>query len=436
MLKVLVNAYAISPNWGSEPGMGWNWIVNLSKHCELYVITEGQWRNEIEQSVSDAITNEIDMSGHLSKEQAQRLHFYYNPVSDKVRSICWNQGDWRFYYYYNKWQKSTFEIACKIISENHIDIIHQLNMIGFREPGYLWKITNIPYVWGPIGGLGCINKSFLKDTPFKTKVICNFKNLISDWQKRHMPRISKIMKRADGLCCATSEGYKFVVQCYRPDAFFLNETGCYIDANNDDINNVSQELVTKKGFHMMWVGRFIFTKELPLALHVMSLLKDYPDIHLHIYGDGDETIMASYKSMCSDFDLKNVHWYGKVPNIEVQKQMRLSDILLFTSIMEGTPHVVMEALGNNLPVICFDTCGQGDCIDDTCGIKIPLSDPGQSIQDFASAIEFLYKNPDKLRQLKFQCHSRQIQLSWDNKVKTMLSIYQEAITHFKESKCQ
>jgi hypothetical protein len=26
-----------------------------------------------------------------------------------------------------------------------------LNMIGYREPGYLWKL-NVPFVWGPMGG--------------------------------------------------------------------------------------------------------------------------------------------------------------------------------------------------------------------------------------------------------------------------------------------
>lgn len=34
----------------------------------------------------------------------------------------------------------TYEMAKDIIAKQKIDIIHQLNMIGFREPGYLWKI--------------------------------------------------------------------------------------------------------------------------------------------------------------------------------------------------------------------------------------------------------------------------------------------------------
>ena len=98
MINVLINAYACNPNWGSEPGMGWNWIVNLANYCNLYVITEGEWKDNIEEAVS-----------HLP--QRDNIHFYYNSLPENIRAMCRNQGDWRFYYYYKKWQKKTFEIT-------------------------------------------------------------------------------------------------------------------------------------------------------------------------------------------------------------------------------------------------------------------------------------------------------------------------------------
>ena len=52
MYNVLINAYAVAPNWGSEQGMGWNWISNLAKYCNLYVVTEGEWQKEIDASVA------------------------------------------------------------------------------------------------------------------------------------------------------------------------------------------------------------------------------------------------------------------------------------------------------------------------------------------------------------------------------------------------
>lgn len=50
-MKILINAYACSPGMGSEPGMAWNWVSNLAKFCELYIITEGEFRDRIEEVV-------------------------------------------------------------------------------------------------------------------------------------------------------------------------------------------------------------------------------------------------------------------------------------------------------------------------------------------------------------------------------------------------
>ena len=47
-MNILINAYACAPNWGSEQGMAWHWIIELAKMHNLYVITEGEWKKEIE----------------------------------------------------------------------------------------------------------------------------------------------------------------------------------------------------------------------------------------------------------------------------------------------------------------------------------------------------------------------------------------------------
>ncbi len=42
---------------------------------------------------------------------------------------------------------------------------------------------------------------------------------------------------------------------------------------------------------------------------------------------------------------------------EINSIMQESDLFFFTSIMDATSTVVMEAIQNRLPVVCFDTCG-------------------------------------------------------------------------------
>ena len=83
MMQILINAYAVNPDWGSEPGMGWNWVVHLAMHCKVHVITEGEWRENIERELARL-------------PQGTNIVFHYLPVPEKVRRMCWNQGDWRF----------------------------------------------------------------------------------------------------------------------------------------------------------------------------------------------------------------------------------------------------------------------------------------------------------------------------------------------------
>ena len=108
---------------------------------------------------------------------------------------------------------------------------------------------------------------------------------------------------------------------------------------------------------------------------------------------------------------------------EVQHLMQVADVFFFTSVAEGTPHVVLEAIGNNLPVVCFDVCGQGDSVNELVGCKITLSTPAQSVKDFAKVLNGLETNRELLKQLSLNCRKRQEELSWDNKAKQMLELY-------------
>ena len=168
-MKVLINAYACSPNMGSEPGMAWNWCVYLAKHCELHIITEGEFRDKIE-----AVVPTLPQGGNM--------YFYYNPVPDEVRRMCWNQGDWRFYKYYREWQWKTYLMAKEICSKEKIDVLHQLNMIGFREPGYLWKLseeTGIRFVWGPVDAKDKFPLAYAQGAGLKTRLFLWLKNTIT-----------------------------------------------------------------------------------------------------------------------------------------------------------------------------------------------------------------------------------------------------------------
>lgn len=406
MLKILINAYACSPGMGSEPGMAWNWVSNLAKFCELYIITEGEFREKIEEVVP-------------TLEQGKNMHFYYNPVSEDIRKMCWNQGDWRFYKYYREWQWKTYLMAKEICSSEHIDVLHQLNMIGFREPGYLWKLSKengMPFVWGPVDAKDKFPVAYLDRASIKTKLFMRLKNFLTGIQLRYSGRVLKAARQTSVIFSASSNSQRSFKKYMHIDSPLLNETGCYVQEH--PITDKSQ----KETFDVLWVGKMDFRKQLALALQTMAAIGDNK-FRLHIVGGGDS---AFYQQMAEGLGIADqCVWHGAVSHDEVQKLMQASDIFFFTSVAEGTPHVVLEAIGNNLPVVCFDTCGQGDAVNDKVGRKVALSNPAQSATDFAKQLNDLEHDRNLLKQLSENCKQRQNELSWEEKAKTMVEWYEK-----------
>lgn len=406
MFSVLINAYACSPGMGSEPGMAWNWCVNLARYCELYIITEGEFKDKIEAAVA-------------SLPQRANMHFYYNPVSEEIRKMCWNQGDWRFYKYYREWQWSTYLMAKDIIRKHKIDIVHQLNMIGFREPGYLWRIENVPFVWGPVDAKEKFPTEYLKDAGLKARFFFMIKNIITMLQLKYSKRVRQAAKRASVIVSASSNTQETFRKYFDLDSPLINETGCYVKKNKcrDEKNNSDV-------FNILWVGKMDFRKQLGLALKTIAVAEN-SNIRLHIVGGGNSD---RYKEMAHFLGISDLCiWHGEVGYDEVQTLMLNSDLFFFTSVAEGTPHVVLEAIGNSLPVICFNTCGQGDSVDSSIGRKIELSNPDKSATEFADIISVLYNDRSILKEMSENCIKRQEELSWENKASQMVELYKRII---------
>lgn len=411
MLSILINAYACSPNMGSEPGMAWNWCVNLAKHCELHIITEGEFRDKIEEVLPII-------------PQGKNMHFYYNPVSEEIRRMCWNQGDWRFYKYYRDWQWKTYLMAKEIVQQHSIDIVHQLNMIGFREPGYLWKIENKPFVWGPIGGLKQFPDAYLQNAGLKIRLFNKLKNRINIFQVKHDKRVNMAFRKADLLISSIPDSYKAIKIYKRLESVIIPETGCF----TDKIRTFGSDKIKHTGFNLLWVGKFDFRKQLEIALRTVAALKHRPDIKLIICGTGTEQQILYYKNLSGDLGIdQQIEWKGGLANQKVLVEMANADLFFFTSVSEDTSTVVLEAVSCNLPVLCFDTCGMGYVINDKVGIKISLSNPKQSVTDFAEKIDYLYTHRDYLQSLSEGCKERQQELSWENKALQVVSLYNQII---------
>lgn len=409
MLSVLINAYGCSPSKGSEGGLGWMWVSHLAKYCKIHVIAEAQGQEDVE--------------AYLPKfEYRDNVQFHFVDIGEKARKMCWNQGDWRFYYFYKNYQKKVYKIAKKLHDEVHFDIVHHLNMICFREPSYLWKLEDCKFVWGPIGGFTELSEPYLALMPKKVAYKNKLKNIIRKTIIKTSGRVKIAFKRADYVMAASNNSYYAILDYYNLDVPIVNETGLEIVLNKECKRDFNQPKL-----QIVWVGRFIATKFLDLALKSLAKLDKSVDYEFHILGDGDSR--EYFKNVAKELDINDrCVWHGMIPRDEVQEILAKSHLFFFTSLVEGTSHAILEAIANKLPILCFNTCGHGAIVNERMGVKIPVTYPDESIEKFAEIITDLYQHREKLTDCARTTQEDLDKLSWDSKSKKMVDMYESLVT--------
>ena len=190
--KILVCAYACNPYKGSEEGVGWSWVNAISAFHDLCVITATFHRNDIERKIS------------ANPDRYRRIHFYYVPHKP------WHYTPNRFWKFieeswfkllmnwaYREWQIDAFRLGTNLHNQIRFDLVHQLTYVGFRFPGHLWKL-NMPFVWGPIGGLENTPWSFLSALGMNGCIYYTGRNIINSLHKKFLSGPKQAFRKAHG----------------------------------------------------------------------------------------------------------------------------------------------------------------------------------------------------------------------------------------------
>lgn len=404
-LKILVSAYACSPYQGSEPGMGWNFVLGLSQFHEVHVISEKlKWEPEIEKEFSK------------KPELNKNLKFYFiEKKRNKILRKIWPPS---YYWYYRQWQKEAYQLALELDLRENFDIIHQLNMVGFREPGYLWKI-NKPFVWGPIGGMENTSWKLLLNLDLKNLIYYLSRNIINWFQIVLLIRPRKAAQRPNNfLIAATPKNQENIKKYWKCESSIITEVG-----QEEKQTLVLNERLYNNPLRIIWSGQHTGGKALNILLNGLSLLPDHVKWQLSILGSGKMTF--SWKRLAKKLNLeKNIHWTGWINKKEAHSLMEGSHVICITSIKDLTSTVTLEALSFGLPVICIDHCGFSHVINETCGIKIPVSNPKKLISGFSQSITNLYENEPWRLQMSRGAINRAAEFSWKNKIDQLNTIYE------------
>ena len=396
-LKVLVSAYACSPSRGSEYGVGWGWIEAISKYHDLWVLVGAHCKDEVEAELL------------LRPELRSRIRFHYLP---RTRYL-WAEKFWHPAYlhtYKNQWQRDAYEAGKRLHERIGFDIVHQLTYVGFRVPGLLWKL-DVPFVWGPIGGLEQTTWALLPALGVRGCLHYAARNLLNDLHRRLKEAPKRAFARADGgIIAATSGIQREIRRFYGHDSVVISEIGLPPGMREAPASRSPSEPLA-----LLWCGNHLPGKALPFLLGALRLLPSGLDWRLVIVGAGPCT--AKWQRIAQDYGVADrCDWLGQVP------RQTVAHALIITSVHDLTSTVLVEALANGLPVVCPDHCGFQDAITPECGIKVPAASKLQIVKGLRDAIVRLNDEPVRYR-LAQGALNRSWFYEWDRKGSLASEIY-------------
>lgn len=415
--RILLSANAVSPQRGSEPGVGWHLATRLAKYHDVTVLcapevppAEQPFREEIhaylrENGPIDGLAFEfVDLP---------RASFWLQRESLLMRRTLYYAG-------YRAWQKAAFQRAVRLHAQKPFELAHHLNITCFREPGYLWRLP-VPFVWGPIGGAANLPPTFLPMMGWQERLYYRARNLGNLWQRRMSRRCQAAAKKARHIWAIGESEQHLARDTWGRTAHGLIETGTLPREGA-----IARDYEPTRPLRLIWSGQHIGRKALPILLHALATTSAGPRAQLTILGDGPER--PRWMALADSLGLSGqIRWLGQVPHAQAIGEMSSADVLAFTSLQEGTPHVVLEAMSLGLPVVCHDACGMGQAVTGSSGIKIPLDDPATSIAGFRQAVERMSNEPRLVNNLSAGALQRATELTWDAKAQQIADVYDQVL---------
>jgi|GEM_PF-5031698 len=141
--------------------------------------------------------------------------------------------------------------------------------------------------------------------------------------------------------------------------------------------------VPKEKINLLSVGRNVPKKDYPTMLKAVSLVKnEFPNILLTIVGGNEESLIPLISKLSIENNIKllgvfpkDYKDFSKYPPKEVLDLYKQADIFVFSSLVEGCPNVILEAISYGLPIVGADSPGTCDFVlDGKTGLLFPQQD--------------------------------------------------------------
>jgi glycosyltransferase involved in cell wall biosynthesis len=365
-MRILLSAYACNPDAGTEPGNGWNWAWHLaSAGHDVWVLTSteaGDPRRERSRGVPN-------------------LHFVEvapSKVGDRVlRGAA--AGNFR----YVTWLGRSFRVARRLARSIRFDVVHHVTF-GSLVWGTPLRRLPSPLVFGPVGGGQVTPRSL---APYLTRLawLEAIRRVVLRPAMRLNPLAVRTLRDAVAVFVTNRDTERLARACGASRVLLVCDTSVPPWMSDAAAPSEREEYGPVR---LLWVGRLLPRKGLPLALDALSRVETPTPWECIVVGGGplgDDVPTWIERAGLGD----QVHWVGSVPWHEVARHYREADVFLFTSLRDAFGAQLLEAAAFGLPMIGLDHQGMADLIPEDVAIKVPILDAAGTALALARAVESL-----------------------------------------------
>jgi glycosyltransferase involved in cell wall biosynthesis len=417
---VLLSAYACCPGRGSEPGYGWNYLLQYAKIFEkVILVTSLQDHATVRDRLRELGIGNVSLEVVKMRFRLDRLH--YMPVGG-------------IHLHYLLWLKKALAVITSL--PDRIDFAHHLTYGSLQFGSPLYKLE-CPVVFGPVGGGQRTNKIFYPLMGGKARFFERIRNGVSDLFYRFNPFFKGTIRKASLIYCTNEETRAETRRFLHPSQH--DKIKMMLDTSLDPrflavapAGDNGMHLPDRGGprFSALWVGRLLPRKGVEILLNTARLLKG-ENFHLTLVGDGP--LREKTLAFIRDNGLEQqVDFVGYVDQRTILDYYRAADLLLFLSYRDSTGLQIMEAFSQGVPVISFDQFGASLLINEEVGIKIPLEKDLAALQErIAGTIRQLIEDQDRVKTLGRNAMAYASRFSWEYRMETILKDIEPFFTHIK-----
>jgi len=177
------------------------------------------------------------------------------------------------------------------------------------------------------------------------------------------------------------------------------------------------------GPRVLWPGRLVEQKDPMLTLDVLRLLQERSvGLTLHVVGDGP--LAPAVRDRAQELGVAGmIAWHP--PSLEMARWYRSCDVLLMTSVFEGVPYVVYEALAMGMPVVAPALPGNVEFMDADSGV---LVEPRDDAAQYADALAGLLADRERRESTGARSRERMLRdFSLDEMAQRHMRLYDDLL---------